>query len=135
MRKNMSIHEVEEKTTKKGQLYWACKTNQGPMSCFDAIAGKELIKGKGHVCDVEVQTSGDYTNILAVIGIHSKLEGSEEFKESGPSEGARLRRITDCVLAGNSLYETGVIKKEEIFEHAKGLYEMIGEIDANKLQD
>ena len=72
-------------------------------------------------------SKGDKVSIsLNKKGFLEKVEVLEKSTiESGADMNARLRRITDCVLSADQDFREGKIKKEDIFNHAKALHDMI----------
>ena len=100
VRQNLSIYEVIEAKTVKGQVYHKISTDKGAMSCFDAIVGKDLLTNKGRVCDVETQKSGDYTNIIAFISAQGPAEAQTPKKPSKDSPAAMIiSYVKDLVIA------------------------------------
>ena len=127
MRVNLSIYEISEGTTKKGNPYWTVSTSEGKMSIFKeevAVSLKE--KGINKICDVEVEKNEVNGKVYNNITGFNEAKGEvDEKEESGVDKNSRLRRTTDCILSADQDFREGKIEKQEVFEHAKGLYNMI----------
>ncbi len=77
MKKNLEILDFEDKKTQKGIRYTRFKTNEGWMSCFNAVAYEALkdFEGKTACCDV-IQ-KGDFLNIEKCYGEAESIEPNE----------------------------------------------------------
>ena len=83
MKKNLTILEVEEKTTNAGKPYSRIKTDtDGWMACFDSVAGDHCKENIGKNVSVEVKQSGEYFNIAKFYGV----ENDEVEVEKVPQE-------------------------------------------------
>ena len=123
MNTNISIFSVKEKKTTKGQTYWSFDTSEGRINCFDsAIGGPAAEKGVGKLCEVSIMKDGKYTNLT---GFHNVLGDAIKQEEDSGHYDAKMRRITDCVLAAHEAFTDDKIEKKEIFEHADALYQSI----------
>jgi hypothetical protein len=104
MRQNVSVYEVEEKVTQKGNPFWSAKTNKGNMSIFDQDVAFEIMqKGTGKICDLETETKGKYTNIMAFNGTYGSAEEDKpkDFTRNQESKDASMMvsYAKDIVLA------------------------------------
>ena len=60
--KNVSVYEIEQKRSKKGQSYWSMNTSRGKIQCFDADIGPTIIKGSMY--DMDINIRGEYVNCI-----------------------------------------------------------------------
>lgn len=95
-RQNRSIYEIEEKIIKtgpnEGNTFWSVKTDKGLMSIFDSGVAEKIKKEIGKVCDIVVETKGQYTNITAFNGAYGPAEEKEksEFGRNQESKDASM---------------------------------------------
>lgn len=67
-RKTITLEDFEEKKDRNGRRYLRAKTDQGWMSCFKPEEIEKLRKHEKKRIQVEVTTSGNFTNIEQFIG-------------------------------------------------------------------
>jgi len=121
---NISVLNVTEKDKKAGGKFLSVESASGKLSCFDDTLFDDLKKAVGNEVEVDIVTKGNYKNIVDL----GKVLGSAK-QVNTMDDNARLRRITDCVLAANEAFVAEKLTKEEVYTHAKGLFEVVNQID------
>jgi hypothetical protein len=127
----LDIYGNQEKTAANKKKYWSYDTNMGKINVFDPLISETLnTQCVGKRVKVDLSQKGQYHNIEAVYAV---VGSAKQDKDTGIDRNARLRRVTDCVLASNQAFVSGKIQKDEIALFAKGLHSLIEDIDDNKL--
>ena len=83
METTISIHSVTEAKTKKDVTFWKVVTNTGGMTAWKEDVAMELRKNIGNEVLVDVQQSGDFSNIRKFI---SASKGAVEMTQEVPQE-------------------------------------------------
>ena len=107
---------------------------------FNDFNKSEFKEGDYVVVEWQPSKDGKFKNIQTikfdegkkVTPITPRLDYDSE-RQKQIDRTAELRRITDCVLESSACFRELKIKKEEVFEYAHALYNMIGEIENAKV--
>jgi len=79
---------------------------------------------KGDEVKITYTQNGQWKNIQDVVLLKAGTSS-----QGSMDDNAKQRRILDCILSADSDFRAGVIKKEEVFDHAVSLWDMIQTID------
>lgn len=129
MKKNLEILEFEDKETQAGKSYVRFKTDIGWLSCFDKKANESLKKLKGKKAEVEVISSGNFSNIKKFYG-----EGDNQSEDEKEIEIIRPERESYNFGAMHTSYAKDILIAL-IARISQQKFDEIGEQKVQELMD
>ena len=122
----ISVNKIDKKVAKTGNAYLLVETNLGKMSVFDNELFDNVEHSLGHEVEAEIETSGNYKNIVElgkIIGVAKPEKESKESTSFGRDPKAIIK--TDCYRMAIDLCIAGRIEQTQIEPTAEDLFNKI----------
>lgn len=104
--KAIKIISIEQRKTKTGKIFWNVETSEGKMSVWDTELAKDItIKCIGKIVEAEIETNGNFKNLMLINGILPDGSALPEIKTAGEviGESAKQKRKAEMMTCAKDI--------------------------------